>query len=89
MATRHIVAMLLPAWGHTIGYLNAAIQMLSKDSGLVITIVQHNLVGAFPETFIFILFLTLCVQLRRRPQSWPGDRTTKHVFASSGWEIHG
>ncbi|KAJ7839247.1 hypothetical protein B0H14DRAFT_2787613 [Mycena olivaceomarginata] len=48
MATRHIVAMLLPAWGHTIGYLNATIQMLSKDSSLVITIVQHNLVA--PKT---------------------------------------
>ncbi|KAJ7915915.1 hypothetical protein B0H13DRAFT_2270159 [Mycena leptocephala] len=43
MATHHIVAMLPPAWGHTISYINAVTQMLAVDPTLVITIVQHNL----------------------------------------------
>jgi hypothetical protein len=46
MATHHIVAALLPSWGHTISYLHTAKQLLSLDPGLGITIVQHNLVGA-------------------------------------------
>ncbi|KAJ7262401.1 hypothetical protein C8J57DRAFT_1334886 [Mycena rebaudengoi] len=44
MATHHIVAALLPSWGHTISYLHTAKQLLSLDPGLGITIVQHNLV---------------------------------------------
>lgn len=47
MATHHIVAMLPPAWGHTISYINAVTQMLAVDPTLVITIVQHNLMGAY------------------------------------------
>ncbi|KAJ7213515.1 hypothetical protein GGX14DRAFT_445315 [Mycena pura] len=44
MATHHIrvVAMLAPAWGHTISYLYLAVQLLNKDPALVITILQHN-----------------------------------------------
>ncbi|KAJ7302757.1 hypothetical protein DFH08DRAFT_977602 [Mycena albidolilacea] len=42
--THHIAAMLLPAWGHTISYIHAATQMLITEPGLVITIVQHDLV---------------------------------------------
>ncbi len=47
MPTHHIVAMLPPAWGHTISYINAVDQMLAVDPTLVITIVQHNLIGAY------------------------------------------
>jgi hypothetical protein len=47
MATHHIVALLPPAWGHTISYIHAANQMLGMDPTLVITIVQHNLIGAY------------------------------------------
>jgi hypothetical protein len=46
MVTHHIVALLVPTWGHTVSYLYVAIQMLQKDPTLVITLVQHNLVGA-------------------------------------------
>ncbi|KAJ7206379.1 hypothetical protein GGX14DRAFT_643524 [Mycena pura] len=42
MATHHILAMLAPAWGHTISYLYLAVQLLNKDPALVITILQHN-----------------------------------------------
>ncbi|KAF8184336.1 hypothetical protein K438DRAFT_1837899 [Mycena galopus ATCC 62051] len=42
--THHIAAMLLPAWGHTISYMHAVTQMLATEPGLVITIVQHNLI---------------------------------------------
>ncbi|KAJ7915914.1 hypothetical protein B0H13DRAFT_2452303 [Mycena leptocephala] len=44
MAPHHIVAMLPPAWGHTISYIHAVDQMLAVDPTLVITIVQHNLI---------------------------------------------
>ncbi|KAK7042781.1 hypothetical protein R3P38DRAFT_3348674 [Favolaschia claudopus] len=40
---KHIVAMLAPAWGHTISYIHFMNQLLRMDEGLVITIVQHNL----------------------------------------------
>jgi hypothetical protein len=46
MTTHHIVAMLPPAWGHTISYIYVAVQMLTKDSTLVVTILQHNIIGA-------------------------------------------
>ncbi|KAJ7194199.1 hypothetical protein GGX14DRAFT_476586 [Mycena pura] len=49
MATHHIVAMLAPAWGHTVSYLHLAVQMLNKDSTLVMTIFQHNKVVAQME----------------------------------------
>jgi hypothetical protein len=47
MAKHHIVAMLLPAWGHTISYIYVAVQMISKDPALVVTILQHNTIGAW------------------------------------------
>ncbi|KAJ6545246.1 hypothetical protein B0H19DRAFT_1075590 [Mycena capillaripes] len=50
MTARHIVAMLPPAWGHTITYIHAITQMINKDPAVAITIMQHNLVdggGAF------------------------------------------
>ncbi|KAF7313026.1 hypothetical protein MKEN_00987600 [Mycena kentingensis (nom. inval.)] len=37
----HIAAVLPPAWGHTVGYLHLAVQMLAVDPTLVVTIVQH------------------------------------------------
>ncbi|KAK7007571.1 hypothetical protein R3P38DRAFT_3325149 [Favolaschia claudopus] len=40
---KHILAMLAPAWGHTISYIHFMHQLLRMDEGLVITIVQHNL----------------------------------------------
>ncbi|KAJ7088118.1 hypothetical protein C8R44DRAFT_991172 [Mycena epipterygia] len=42
MPARHIVAMLVPAWGHTVSYIYLATQMLQKDPDLVITMVQHS-----------------------------------------------
>jgi hypothetical protein len=45
MAVHHIIALLAPAWGHTISYINIATQMLQRDPKLVITIVQHNVLG--------------------------------------------
>jgi hypothetical protein len=47
MATHHIVAMLPPAWGHTISYIYIAVQMLTEDPTLVVTILQHNVIGAW------------------------------------------
>ncbi|KAK7007561.1 hypothetical protein R3P38DRAFT_3325130 [Favolaschia claudopus] len=44
MATKHIAALLIPAWGHTISYIHLATQLLDADPNLVITIVQHNIV---------------------------------------------
>ncbi|KAK7063326.1 hypothetical protein R3P38DRAFT_3164317 [Favolaschia claudopus] len=40
---KHIVAMLAPAWGHTVSYIHFMNQLLRMDEGLVITIVQHHL----------------------------------------------
>jgi hypothetical protein len=45
MATHHIASMLPPAWGHTISYSHLAVQLLNKDPNLVVTIMQHNLMG--------------------------------------------
>jgi hypothetical protein len=45
MATHHIASMLPPAWGHTVSYSHLAVQLLNKDPNLVITIMQHNLIG--------------------------------------------
>ncbi|KAF7333107.1 hypothetical protein MVEN_02376100 [Mycena venus] len=50
MTAHHIVAMLPPAWGHTISYIQAAIQILKADPSVVITTVQHNLIVARTET---------------------------------------
>ncbi|KAJ7780422.1 hypothetical protein B0H14DRAFT_2538394 [Mycena olivaceomarginata] len=49
MTTHHIVAMLPPAWGHTISYIYVAVQMISKDPALVVTILQHNIIGSQME----------------------------------------
>lgn len=40
----HILALLIPAWGHTASYLYLATKMLRHDPELVISIVQHKLV---------------------------------------------
>ncbi|KAJ7049080.1 hypothetical protein C8F01DRAFT_1266119 [Mycena amicta] len=42
--THHISTLLSPAWGHTVGYMHLALQMLKADSTLVVSILQHNLV---------------------------------------------
>ncbi|KAJ7073436.1 hypothetical protein B0H15DRAFT_957201 [Mycena belliarum] len=42
MVPHHIVALLHPAWGHTVSYIYIATQMLQKDPALVLTIVHHN-----------------------------------------------
>ncbi|KAJ7049078.1 hypothetical protein C8F01DRAFT_1266117 [Mycena amicta] len=47
--THHILTLLSPAWGHTVGYMHLALQMLKADSTLVISILQHNLVVAQME----------------------------------------
>ncbi|KAJ6583022.1 hypothetical protein DFH09DRAFT_1360306 [Mycena vulgaris] len=49
MSTHHIAALLLPAWGHTVGYIYLATRVLQKDPNLVITIVQHSLAVAQME----------------------------------------
>ncbi|KAF7343212.1 hypothetical protein MVEN_01752500 [Mycena venus] len=49
MTAHHIVAMLPPAWGHTICYIQAAIQILKANPSVVITIVQHHLIVAQTE----------------------------------------
>ncbi|KAL8280735.1 hypothetical protein RQP46_006739 [Phenoliferia psychrophenolica] len=40
----HILALLIPAWGHTAPYLYLALRMLEVDPEFVITVVQHQLV---------------------------------------------
>jgi hypothetical protein len=47
MTTHHIVAMLPPAWGHTISYIYVAVQMVTRDPTLVVTIRQYNIVGTW------------------------------------------
>ncbi|KAJ7751883.1 hypothetical protein DFH07DRAFT_825790 [Mycena maculata] len=42
MSNHHIVAMLAPAWGHTISYIHLATQLLQRDPTLAITLVQHS-----------------------------------------------
>ncbi|KAJ7743914.1 hypothetical protein DFH07DRAFT_890604 [Mycena maculata] len=42
MATHHIVALLIPSWGHVGSYIYLATQMLQRDPTLVITMVEHN-----------------------------------------------
>ncbi|KAJ7092889.1 hypothetical protein B0H15DRAFT_905496 [Mycena belliarum] len=42
--THHIVALLIPGWGHVVNYISLAIQMLKHDPALVITLFEHNLV---------------------------------------------
>ncbi|KAJ7648514.1 hypothetical protein B0H17DRAFT_1148018 [Mycena rosella] len=49
MATHHIVAALIPAWGHTVSFLHVASLLLQKDPNLVMTLVQHNIVVAQME----------------------------------------
>ncbi|KAJ7464585.1 hypothetical protein FB451DRAFT_1490106 [Mycena latifolia] len=49
MPPRHIAAMLVPSWGHTISYIYLASRMLQKDPTLVVTMVQHNLFVARME----------------------------------------
>ncbi|KAJ6502850.1 hypothetical protein C8R47DRAFT_1251687 [Mycena vitilis] len=50
MPARHIVAMLPPAWGHTVSYIHAATQIISKDPAVIITVVQHALMVGQMET---------------------------------------
>ncbi|KAM0747437.1 UDP-Glycosyltransferase/glycogen phosphorylase [Meredithblackwellia eburnea MCA 4105] len=40
---KHILAMMIPAHGHTVSYLNLAVQLLNEKKDLLITIVQHNI----------------------------------------------
>ncbi|KAF8209475.1 hypothetical protein K438DRAFT_1753815 [Mycena galopus ATCC 62051] len=58
MAPHHIVAMLAPTWGHSVSYIQMAIQMLQRNPKLVITIVQHNLLVAQMEAELQIVVLT-------------------------------
>ncbi|KAJ7699428.1 hypothetical protein B0H14DRAFT_2649188 [Mycena olivaceomarginata] len=44
VAKHHIVAILHPEWGHTIGYIYVAVQMFNKDPTLVVMILQHNII---------------------------------------------
>ncbi|KAF7324942.1 hypothetical protein MKEN_00536500 [Mycena kentingensis (nom. inval.)] len=44
MPMHHIVAMLPPAWGHTVSYLHLVLQMLRADPTLVVTIYQHEII---------------------------------------------
>ena len=39
----------MPAWGHTVGYIHMAAQLLQRDPTLVITMVQHNIVSEWPD----------------------------------------
>ncbi|KAJ6502786.1 hypothetical protein C8R47DRAFT_1193106 [Mycena vitilis] len=50
MTARHVVAMLPPAWGHTISYLHAATQIINKNPAVIVTIVQHSLMVGQMET---------------------------------------
>ncbi len=45
MATHHIATMLPPAWGHAVSYSHLAVQLLNKDPNLVLTLMQHNIMG--------------------------------------------
>ncbi|KAJ6533989.1 hypothetical protein DFH09DRAFT_1092158 [Mycena vulgaris] len=42
MSPHHIIALLVPSWGHAVSYIYLATRILQKDPNLVITIVQHN-----------------------------------------------
>ncbi|KAJ7617825.1 hypothetical protein FB45DRAFT_1007545 [Roridomyces roridus] len=42
--TRHILTLLIPAWGHTVSYLHLCVQMLRSEPELVITLFVHNMV---------------------------------------------
>ncbi|KAK7042782.1 hypothetical protein R3P38DRAFT_2892181 [Favolaschia claudopus] len=44
MSPRHIVALVFPSWGHTIGYINLTNAMLKMNPDLIVTIVLHNLI---------------------------------------------
>ncbi|KAK4705040.1 hypothetical protein P7C70_g1165, partial [Phenoliferia sp. Uapishka_3] len=46
----HVVALLIPAWGHVVSYIPLATRMLEADSSLVITLVQHALLVAQMES---------------------------------------
>jgi hypothetical protein len=47
MTAHHIATLLTPAWGQTTSYIHVATQMLNKDPDVVITIVQHNVMGVY------------------------------------------
>ncbi|KAJ7464589.1 hypothetical protein FB451DRAFT_1490121 [Mycena latifolia] len=53
MTPHHIAAMLMKFWGHTGSYIYLASRMLQKDPTLVVTIVQHNLLGYLNEYYGF------------------------------------
>ncbi|CAK5272637.1 unnamed protein product [Mycena citricolor] len=42
MPSRHILALIAPAWGHTLPYIHLTTRMLALDPDLVVTIVQHQ-----------------------------------------------
>ncbi|CAK5272616.1 unnamed protein product [Mycena citricolor] len=42
MPSRHIYALIAPAWGHALPYIHLTGRMLASDPELVVTIVQHN-----------------------------------------------
>ncbi|KAF7305555.1 hypothetical protein HMN09_00808400 [Mycena chlorophos] len=44
MSLHHIVTLLPPAWGHTVSYLHLALQLLSEDPNLALSIVQHTVI---------------------------------------------
>ncbi|CAK5269017.1 unnamed protein product [Mycena citricolor] len=46
MPSRHIVALLPLAWGHTLPYIHLTTRMLALDPELVVTIVQHDNFGS-------------------------------------------
>ncbi|CAK5272613.1 unnamed protein product [Mycena citricolor] len=42
MVSRHVLALIAPAWGHTLPYIHLATRLLASDPELAVTIVQHN-----------------------------------------------
>ncbi|CAK5272298.1 unnamed protein product [Mycena citricolor] len=42
MPSRHILALIAPAWGHALPYIHLTTRMLALDPDLVVTIVQHQ-----------------------------------------------
>lgn len=76
----HIVALLLPAWGHTASYLYFAQAMLQSDPTLVVTVVQHALlVPKIDAALTVCTYDKTCLHtLLRRSSACPKSNSTAH-----------
>ncbi|CAK5270038.1 unnamed protein product [Mycena citricolor] len=90
MPSRHILALLPPAWGHTLPYIHLTTRMLALDPELVVTIVQHdNFVPQMLREFGLCSFDTSRLKIQgvgdKDLQSSPANLEESLKQLTSGW----